>query len=519
VKLSKSESFHGLVLAVVLALTGCGGGSGAGSGGAAMASGGGVTTSGAAGGSTSGGSGGTVGGTPFEFDTGIGGSGGIIGEIDDFGSIIINGLEMNTDTAEFFVEGQSGGVQADLRVGQHVVIAGDLGTQTATSVHYRSNLQGPVSAPPVAVDADTGRYQLVVLGQTVITSASTRFDGVLAEDVREGDLVEVSGPVDADGRVRAAYVRLLPLLDTFKATGRVSNLDTMSRTFDLAGLHVSYDGAEFVRFAEPALSEGQLVEVRMPTGGFTLPADAMVTEVERLPVPRLGDGAELEVEGLIDNFDSSLAFTVSGLPVTTTTLTTYTNGSADQLGLNAEVEVIGTVDDTGTVIADEIEFKRTSAIRVEGPVSTIDAGLGTVTAFGVSFIVRDGTRLADRRDAVDPFSLADLMPGDFVRARGYLEGTQVIAVEVTRTVPNPGNGRTVLRGPVTGYDKAASTVAVQNVSILDGIGSTVYQDQNQQPVDRDTFYDLLLPDAGGLNVIWSDLGSPADPADRLTLQD
>lgn len=513
-------SVAALLLGFVLALAGCGGGGGgAGSGGTATASGGGATASGAGGGSVGGGSAAASGGTPFGFETGVGGSGGIIGEIDAFGSIIINGLEMDTDEAEFFVEGASGSVQTDLREGQYVIISGDLNTLDARSVHYRSNLRGPVSAPPLVVDPDTGRYQFTVVGQTVITSPSTRFDGTLAEDVRAGDLLEVSGPVDGNGRILATYVGRIAALDTFKAVGRVSDLDPDARTFVLGGLGVSYTGAAFIRFAEPALREGQLVEVRILPGAFNAPAAAAPFEVERLPGPQLGEGAELEVKGLIDTFTSPTGFTVAGIPVVTNAGTEYENGSADQLGLNIELEVEGRVDASGVLVAEEIEFERTTGIRVEGPVSAVDVTARTVTALGVQLEVRGGTRLEDRRENIDPFTLDDLLPGDVIRARGFLEGGVVVAVEVTRSTPNPGNGRTVLRGPVTGFDKAAGTVIVQNVNVVDGIGATVYEDPDGDAVDRDTFYEVFLPNARGLQVIWNDFGSLADPANRLSLED
>ncbi|MGE0624467.1 MAG: DUF5666 domain-containing protein [Pseudomonadales bacterium] len=510
-----------VVVALLLVLGACGGSGGGGSSSGSVSTGGGSTTSGAGGsGGASGGSGGsTTGGSAFEFETGVGGSGGIIGEIDDFGSIIINGLEMNTDNAAFFVEGESGRVQGDLRVGQYVVIAGDLNRLDADSVHYRANLRGPVSTPPVVLDPDTGRYELVVVGQTVLTGASTRFDGALAEEIRQGDLLEVSGPTDSDGRVRATYIARLSVLDEYKAVGRVADLDTAAQTFDLGGLQVSYSAADFLRFAEPALRAGQLVEVRMAPAGFTEPATASADEVERLPVPTLGEGAEVEVEGPIDTFVSPTEFSVSGIPVTTTASTEFENGTLDQLGLNAEVEVEGRTNAAGILVAEEIEFEQRRAIRVEGPVSEVNVSTGTVTALGVPFEVRDGTRLEDRRDDLDPFTLNDLMPGDVVRARGFLEGTRVVAVEVERSSPNPGNERTLLRGPVTGFDKAAATVAVQNVNIVDGIGATDYRDEDGDAVDRDPFYDLLLPDARELNVIWDDFGSLADPADRLTIED
>jgi hypothetical protein len=495
---------------MLLAVAACGGtgGGGDGSAGGGTATG---TSTGAAVAS------GTISDSGFGFDTGIGGSGGVIGEIDAFGSIILNGLEMQTGQATFFIEGSDGFAQSDLREGQYVVIAGDLNALDADAVYYRSNLQGPVSAAPVVEDADTGTYRLTVLGQTVLTNPETRFDGLLAEEIGEGDLLEVSGPIDGDGRVLATYVAARPALTTYKAIGRVAQLDTGTRSFDLAGLRVGYAGATFLRFAESALSDGRFVEVRMAAGEFTAPASATAFEVERLPVPQIGEGAQLEVKGFIDSFTSPAEFTVGGVPVVTSAGTSFVTGSAAQLGLNVEVEVSGTANGDGVLVADSIEFQRARVIRIEGPVTGVDVTAGTASILGATLQIRGTTRLVERNTGVDPITLDDLMIGDVVRARGAMEGTAPVAIEIVRSVSNPGSSPTTLRGPLTGYDKSAATVEVLGVRVVDGIGSTQYQDAQGDAVGRDTFYDTLLPKAVQLKVVWADFGSLADPAERLTI--
>ena len=107
-----------LVLAMTLLVAACGGGGGGSNDGSAPAG-------GNSGGGTSGGGSG-AGGDSFNFDTGIGGSGGIFASIDGFGSIIFDDLTLNTDGAEFYIEGEPGFSQDDLREGQYVVVAGDI---------------------------------------------------------------------------------------------------------------------------------------------------------------------------------------------------------------------------------------------------------------------------------------------------------------------------------------------------------------------------------------------------------
>jgi len=310
--------YRSIVLMAVVLLGACGGGGSSGGGASTVgASGGGTTSGGTTGGGTTGGGGVTPSGGGFDFDTGIGGSGGIIGDIDGFGSILMNGLELETDSAEFYIEGQSGFSQSDLREGQYIVVAGDVTGSTAEEVVYRSNLKGPVSAEPIAIDAAAGIYQLAVLDQSVLTSASTRFDGVLAENIVQGALLEVSGPIDQQGRVLATYISLKASLTEYKAIGRVSMPNDGAQTFDLGGLLVDYSSASLQEFEGASLTDGQLVEVKLAAASYPAVGAVPVAEVELLPEAQLGEGAEVEIEAVIDGFTSATDFRVGGLPVTT----------------------------------------------------------------------------------------------------------------------------------------------------------------------------------------------------------
>ncbi|HEY5646718.1 MAG TPA: DUF5666 domain-containing protein [Pseudomonadales bacterium] len=503
--------YRGLLLIMALALSACGGGGGGGSGGGPTTGGGGA----GGGGTGGGGGGGTPPPTPnFQFDTGIGGSGGVIGDIDGFGSIIINGLELETDgDTDYFIEGEPDFSQDDLREGYYIVVAGDISNNDADEVFYRSNLKGPVSAAPVVIDALTGRYQLTVLGQTVITSASTRFSNVLAANIVQGNLLEVSGPIDSLGRVLATYVERKASLTEYKAIGSVSSLNTNDETFDLGGLAVTYTGAAFSDFDGASLANGQLVEVKMAASGFTAPASATVTEVELLPVPSIEEGAELEVEGYIDSYTSQTQFTVSGVPVTTNASTTYEDGAASGLAANVKVEVEGTANASGVIVAERIEFKSDDAIRVEGRVTSVDVTGGTVTALGITFEIRASTELEDARDNVSPFTINDLDLGDYIEARGFLDGSVIVTVELERDDSDP---RARLRGPLTAISEPTSTLDIQGVTVTEALGTTSY-DGDSSPAGRTNFYNQVEIGTS-VEADWDAFVSLADPADELTIE-
>jgi hypothetical protein len=516
--------YRGILLVAMLVLGACGGGDSSG--------GGGTTTVGTTGGTTSGGTTGGVIPGGFDLDTGIGGSGGIIGDIDEFGSIVMNGLTLDTDDAEFYIEGESVVVgqagQDGLREGQYIIVAGDVSASVAEEVVYRANLKGPVSAV-TASDPLAGIYELTVLRQTVITSASTRFDGVIAENIMVSDLLEVSGPIDEQGRVLATYVGLKASLADFKAIGRVASLDTTSETFDLGGLLVDYSGASLSEFEGASLAEGQLVEVRVASALYAATGSVPVDEVELLPEAQLSEGAEIEIEGVIDSFVSATDFTVGGLAVTTDGNTAYENGTVGQLAAGVRVEVEGTADAQGVIVAEEVEFEDDPAIRVEGAVTAVDVTAATVTAMGLTFEIRASTELEDDRDSLEPFTLDDLMIGDYIEVRGYLDGGAIVGVELEREDdPNLGEYRARLRGPLTAFDESAGTVEIQGVTVNELDVTTEYEDADEQTVTRTAFFNLLpatLSAGAEVTADWDDFSpsnaapSDAGPADTLSLED
>ncbi|MFV2090597.1 MAG: DUF5666 domain-containing protein, partial [Pseudomonadales bacterium] len=457
----------------------------------------------------------------FTFDTGIGGSGGLIGEIDGFGSIFVNDLEMDTTDADVFIEGEPAS-ESELEVGHYVVVVGDLGSLDADEVYYRSNLKGPVSAPPLAIDPLTGRYELTVMGQKVLTVASTRFNGILVGHIVEGDELEVSGAIDSTGQVIATYIELENMLSEYKAIGFVASLDTGAMTFDLGGLAVDYSSAALSEFEGASVAEGQLVEVRLAPADFTSPpASALAAELELLPEPVIGEGAEVEVEGYINGFVSATEFSVNGIAVTTNGSTLYENGGVTSLGPDVKVEVEGIANASGVIVADEIEFKTDNAIRVEGQVtavSVVTANSGTVsTAQGVTFEIRASTEFEDDSSGgVDPFTMNDLMMGDRIGVRGILDGTTVVAVELER---EDADTSALLRGPVTEVpDPATNTVEILGNTLNEQSGITEYQDVDENTVTRTQFYNLLQVDVP-LKAEWDDFGSLSDTVDSLSLEE
>ena len=93
------------------------------------------------------------------------------GKVTGFGSIYVNGKKFNTDSSEFYVDGNPDGTQDDLAVGMIVTLGVEISdgvyTGKALEVFYDDEVEGPIAA---VVDVGTGgsQKQIDVFGQSII---------------------------------------------------------------------------------------------------------------------------------------------------------------------------------------------------------------------------------------------------------------------------------------------------------------------------------------------------------------
>lgn len=112
-------------------------------------------------------------------------------------------------------------------------------------------------------------------------------------------------------------------------------------------------------------------------------------------------------------------------------------------------------------------------------------------------------------------TLDDLVPGDYVAVRGFLDGSSAIAAELDRNDADP---RARLRGPVTAEDEAASTVDILGVTVAGLPPTTQYRDQDEAPITQSQFHAAVQPGTF-VDARWDAFVSTADPADELSLED
>ena len=143
-----------------------------------------------------------------------------VGPISNFGSIVVNGVRYDTDSATFMMDDEVGS-QSDLSVGQIVSVKGTVdasgSTGTANTVFFDDVVKGPVQS------IDVASQSLVVLGQTVLVAADTSFDDSFSpaslDGVSIGQIVEVSGQFDANGDIVASRIEPKPAGTQFEVHG------------------------------------------------------------------------------------------------------------------------------------------------------------------------------------------------------------------------------------------------------------------------------------------------------------
>ena len=500
----QSALFRVLILCTTALLYACGGGGGsdgslAGGPTPPPGSGGGGTTTGA-------------------FDGGISGSGQSVGAIQDFGSIIINDDELDTSNSSIDDDGNTSASQSDLKAGQVVSVQADFSNSSASSVVYRSTLKGPIDSINVR-DIAAGEADITALGQTIHTNAATNFDNVTLDQLTQGNLIEVSGVRDETGDIVATFIELKQSLVLFKVTGLTQS--TNATSFSIGSLIVDFSNATLKDFPNAAPADGQRVEVKADPAGFTAPNNLVADEVEFLPDLAVSADNRLELEGFIDRFVSATDFDVQGFPVTISTAqTAFVNGDSTSLRLGVKVEVEGGVNADGVLEAVKVVIKPAGAIRVEAQIASntdVDTTAGTITVLGVTFKVRAITRFEDKssQNAAN-LTLGDLVAGERVEIRGFLDGETVVATRIER---EDTRARARLRGPVTAEDAAAGTVTILNVTVTGVAGTTIYRPLDEsQTITQSEFHDLVSV-GSFVKADWDNFTATTEVVDELSIED
>lgn len=447
-----------IAVAGIIGLTGCGGGGGGGDGGG----GGGAASSGLT-------------------TTGI---------VSGFGSVYVNGVEYETDSSTFSLDDGDDGPEneGELGIGMVVTLTGTVNpdgiTGTASHIEYDDELEGIVISENI--DDVTGTGTMDVMGQIVTVDEATIFESdVLGVtnmwDITADMVVEVSGYPTGDGTIFATRVeveRATHAGEEIEVKGIIKNLNLGASTFTIGGLTVDFSAA-LLPDGEPV--EDLYFEVKS-TEGFNV-SDQLIASMVELEgdgeMDHDGDeGDEFEDYGIVTSVAGMpAAFEINGgLQVLLGEGTSFEHGSIEDIVVDARLEVEGSLDAEGALLASEIEFEEESNIEMEGTLEAVSGedSIGTITLFGqVLMVTPDTVRIDEQDEDVDPvqyFNLGNLNAGsDYVEVDAHRDPDgNLIADKIERDdAPDAGDpSPDELEGPVEDNSTAGElTIAGVRVDV------------------------------------------------------
>ena len=414
-----------LLLLALLGLSACGGGGGGGGGGGDLAS--------------AGDSGGGIGGTGVTST----------GTVDGLGSIFVNGVEFETDSAEVFLDGRASS-EDEIRVGMVVTVTGTVNddgvTGTATRVVFDDEVQGPIATIQTGLDGDS--LLLDVLGVAVIVERTgTVFDDVNFDTLAVDDVIEVSGFFDDQLRLRATRVEkksaFIAGSSEIELKGQVAGLTATQ--FSIGNYIVDYSNADLSDIAGGEIKSGMRVEVRGTVSGFSILADRVEQEDE------ISDGFEdddqVSVQGAITNFTNAAQFAVNGVAIDASNASLL---PADLLLANGLIVQVEGRWDGSVLQASTIESRR-GRIEIEASVTAVSVTDGSITVRlfpgTLSVQVDARTLLDDDTDQKQFLGLADIAVADFLEIEALLVSDTLVATRIDRDDPDDD----ILQAPVDGF--------------------------------------------------------------------
>lgn len=437
---------------------------------------------------------------------GMGGTGQVSsissGPITDFGSVFVSGVEYETNSTVFMVDGQSGVTQNELKKGMLVFVEATLLEDNVTKailkrmadrISYSDTVEGPVQA----IEA-SGRT-LTVMGQTIlITDQTVIDDSVPGRDltslVPNVDIIEVSGFVSGEGVVVATLIDRKVGTPDYELKGLVKNHDTGSQTFQIGHLTISYNGADISGMPNPAVTVWNGLPVHLFGDQFSLTTPGQLDgHLHAISVAPESFGVQgstrAEIEGFISQIVSPNGFLVGHILVQFDTQTLIEGGTAADLGPGVRVEVEGDV--SGNILfARMIELN--SSVKLEADLatmSTVDGISGTLTLSGLTSTVVHINAQTQFKGQGTPVHMGDLSAGDHLIIRGEPFGNEVLATDITR---QPASSTVVLQGPV-GTTSPPSIVILGTSVNTAPLPESAFRQADDSPIGRAAFFAAAQP--------------------------
>lgn len=388
---------------------------------------------------------------------GTGGTGFVQGSVTGLASVVVDGTELSGATAQYR-EGndseESGTTDSTaVNLGDRLQIELDAQGNPSTVV-IEPDLVGTVQPP---VTSSTPSFAVngvpVRVNNDPAAGPVTFYDGLSGYgDIHAGVPVEVHGAygVDAsgDGYILASLIERLPASNSVtRITGAVTNLDTGTGTFQVAGNTILLATDASVLPEGTSLSDGQVVNV-----WTNLPASNGVFSAEVVRVHTLsGRTGTVQLGGLV-SVPSGNRFEIDGItvdagsPALTAVLSSVNDGDY--------VVVNGVIDDSSGVLqATAIRTYTTTPAQLE--LKGTIAGYVDLSHFLVRGVPVDASQAEFTQGTA-----SQLVDGAFVDVFGSVAAGTGNVVTATRVdlIGTPSEGDTVdYRGKVSQVDATTGT--------------------------------------------------------------
>ncbi len=414
-------------------------------------------------------------------DGGIGGTGVTQGKVSGFGSIFVNGVEFDTDNADFIYEevtSETVGNDSGIKVGMVVHITGsseDGITGVADIVEYAKLLKGTISS--ISIDtSETGT--LLAMGQNITVDPDTVYDdggiGTPLSELSPDAVIEVSGFTDGNGDILATRIDLLSLAgidEPLEVKGFVSSLDEGSDTFLIGTLTVDYSGLTL----PTDITNGIYVEVKGKFVDEILFATSVEIEGDG-DLSIAEDGEEAELEGFVtsdittDPETGNPVFTLNGQQVMVDNSTEYEpeEETATSIAIDMSLEVDGVMVGT-TLLASKVEIKTSAGEKQElkATVEQVNLTDGTFSLLGQTVKVTSSTIYEDEVDEDQFFSLSSLVDLDYVEVDLYFDQDNSLVASKLERETDESNivNYAEIEGEVLTVDSIQQVITVVNITV------------------------------------------------------
>ncbi len=289
-----------------------------------------------------------IGGTGHAPNDGIGGTG-IVGIITGFGSVWVNGVEVQYDAKTQVAENAAAASSNDLAIGDVVVIeanGSDNGLQ-ARKISVINAVEGQVSA----VDKTSGK--LTVLGQTVsITPKTITNDKLNTQSVMQfqpNDQIKVSGLRLANGEIIASRIEHVASIAEPSVVGPISAIN--GSTVTVYGLQIIASTTDKLSVGQEITATGQLKDGQLVAREITpSPTTQLYGHAEHINMQ--GYVGARSAEGLVKV--GSVEIVAANSPV-----------KLDALTPGELVQISGHFANDHRVIVDRIEISRDMPDRIQ----------------------------------------------------------------------------------------------------------------------------------------------------------